>query len=202
MNRGNENEYIESDINEENQSENMDNNNLQVNMESQSNEQNSNLDARVDSFPVSPIRRFKSSETNQQSPSKSKSMIKCEQLYSLSKGFHKRKEEVKKQAELEKEMKSLEYCTFTPKVNKYKGFDTSSTASTDILHKTSYTEYVDKLKKFRESHKQTEANFENRIGSGKNWKKQVNNDGIKIEEPMKYKNAVNYLHNKLHQMQI
>lgn len=106
--------------------------------------------------------------------SNTKSSIKCEQLYNLSRTINIKREENQKRAEVEKVIKSLEPCTFYPKINKNeKLILTDLSNSPEILNRVSYDEYIDKQKKFRENNKQTEIQLKNRIGSGKNWKKQL-----------------------------
>lgn len=142
----------------------------------------------LNSFPVSPIASYNSNNPNRainknlnqnilsssNSNSVSLSSIKCEQLYKLSKSLKKKREDIHQQNQMEKELKELEVCTFAPKINRYdKTAIENSITSNEILHKSSFTEYIEKKKKFREDNRKNEVKFENRIGSGKNWKKQV-----------------------------
>ena len=91
---------------------------------------------------------------------------------SSTKIINLKREENQKKAEVEKEIKSLESCTFYPNINKHEKL-IEQINGPDILHKVSFLEYVDKQKKFRESNKQAEIKLENKVGTGKNWKKKV-----------------------------
>jgi hypothetical protein len=102
----------------------------------------------------------------------SKSAIKCEELYNLHKNIKLKKDENKRKYEVEKEIKTLEHCTFYPKINNKDRLENINN-SNEILNRASYSEYIDKQKKFREMNKVSEMKLETKVGSGKKWKKMV-----------------------------
>ncbi len=121
--------------------------------------------ARINQSPNNKINQLK----NQQMASTSSN--KFEHLYSLSKTIKLKREENQKKAEMEKDEKSLENCTFNPKINKYD--KQTEIISPDSLHRNSYIDFVDRQKKFKEVKKQDQLKHENRVGSGKNWKNKL-----------------------------
>ena len=97
-----------------------------------------------------------------------KSLSKGEHLFYTHKDNRSRREEIHKKAEIEREMKALENCTFSPVIHKFEKKD-----SDEILHKESYTDYVDRMRKYRSGKQMWEKKCDSRVGSGKIWRKSV-----------------------------
>ena len=99
----------------------------------------------------------------------SKSPTKGEILHSLHKSIQLKRDEIVQQGEKERESKLINSCTFTPKVSELgKKFPEDET-----MNRSSYNDYLEKKKKFREISRKSELDQEMKIGMGKIWKKQL-----------------------------
>ena len=182
-------------------------------------------------------------------PEKSRYSCKGEELFYMHKELRNKREEIHRKSSIEKEMRALEYCTFTPEIHNFEKKE-----STPELNRQFFYTYVDRIRNYRENNKQWKEKCESRSGCGKIWKKEITipqeissaspdcsrrykdspkrlsltespkkknsvsntsspfaikelieittTEGVRIEQPMKYKKAVNFLHKMLHDIKM
>lgn len=97
-----------------------------------------------------------------------KSISKGETLFYTHKDMRSRREEIHKKAEIEKEIKALESCTFSPKINKF-----DKKESDERMHKESYSDYIDRMRKYRSDKVNWAKKCDAKAGSGKLWRKSL-----------------------------
>jgi hypothetical protein len=182
-------------------------------------------------------------------PEKNRYSCKGEELFYMHKDLRHKREEIHRKSSIEKEMRELEYCTFTPEIHTF-----DKKENTAELNRQFFYTYVDRIRNYRENNKQWKEKCVMRSGCGKIWKKEITipkeistaspefsrrykespkrlsltespkkkksisctsspyalkelieittTEGVRIEQPMKYKKAINFLHKMLHEIKL
>jgi hypothetical protein len=102
-------------------------------------------------------------------------------LYNLDKELKYKRFEMHQKGILEKEIKELSDCTFSPKINLKDAISDEASAMhiseiekiPNSLHQSSFNSYVDRVRKNRVKNKEVEDEYNKRIGSGNKWKAKV-----------------------------